>query len=98
LLAALQEIYTNRVEIPSAEIVQLLAADPDAEWCEYRGRTPISQRQLALLLKEYEIYPVVLHPTKRSDLSRHGYRRSQFKDAWARFLPAVPNIRTLEVN
>ena len=47
LLAALQEIYTNRVEIPSAEIVQLLAADPDAEWCEYRGRTPISQRQLA---------------------------------------------------
>ena len=98
LLAALQEIYTNRVEIPSAEIVQLLAADPDAEWCEYRGRTPISQRQLALLLKEYEICPVVLHPTKRSDLSRHGYHRSQFKDAWARFLPAVPNIRTLEVN
>jgi putative DNA primase/helicase len=57
LLAALQEIYTNRAEIPSAEIVQLLAADPDAEWCEYRGRTPISQRQLALLLKKYEIYP-----------------------------------------
>ena len=51
LLAALQEIYTNRAEIPSAEIVRLLAADPDAEWCEYRGRTPISQRQLALLLK-----------------------------------------------
>jgi len=39
LLAALQEIYMNRAEIPSAEIVQLLAADRDAEWCEYRGRT-----------------------------------------------------------
>jgi putative DNA primase/helicase len=34
-LAAL-EIYMNRAEIPSAEIVQLLSADPDAEWCEYR--------------------------------------------------------------
>ena len=97
LLAALQEIYMNRAEIPSAEIVQLLAADPDAEWCEYRGRTPITQRQLAVLLKEYEIYPVVLHPTKRLDLSRHGYRRAQFKDAFARFLPADPNIRTSEV-
>ena len=94
LLAALQEIYMNRAEIPSAEIVQLLAADPDAEWCEYRGRTPITQRQLAVLLKEYEIYPVVLHPTKRLDVSRHGYRRAQFKDAFARFLPADPNIRT----
>ena len=48
LLAALQEIYANRAEISSAELVQLLAADPNAEWCEYRGRTPITQRQLAV--------------------------------------------------
>jgi hypothetical protein len=66
-----------------------------AEWCEFgRGRSPITQRQLAVLLKEYEIAPVVLHPTKRAELSRHGYRRAQFKDAFARFLPSDPNIRT----
>jgi hypothetical protein len=47
-----------------------------------------------VLLKEYEIAPVVLHPTKRAELSRHGYRRAQFKDAFARFLPSDPNIRT----
>jgi hypothetical protein len=29
---------------------------------------------------------VVVHPTKRADLSRHGYRAAQFEDAFARFL------------
>ena len=29
---------------------------------------------------------VVVYPTKRADLSRHGYRAAQFEDALARFL------------
>ena len=92
---ALQEIFANRNEITSAELVQLLAVDPDAEWGAFRGRAAISQRELAALLKPYDVRPVVLHPHKRSNLSRRGYRRSQFKDAFARFLPAEhPNIRT----
>ena len=37
-----------------------------------------------------------VHPTKRADLSRHGYRAAQFEDAFARFLPPEPNIRTLK--
>ena len=97
LLAALQEIFANRAEISSAELVQLLAADLNAEWCEYNGRSPITQRQLAVALREYETYPVVIHPTKRSNLSRMGYRRVQFKDPFARFLRSDPNIQTLEV-
>ena len=65
LLTALQEIFANRTEITSAELVQLLAADPDAEWGAFRGRAAISQRELAALLKPYDVRPVVLHPTKR---------------------------------
>jgi hypothetical protein len=38
-------------------------------------------------LAGFEIFPVVLHPTNRASLSRRGYRRSQFHDAFARFLP-----------
>jgi putative DNA primase/helicase len=95
LLAALREIFANRDKIPSAEVVKLLAADPNAEWCEFHGRgSPITQRQLAVLLREYEIYPVAVHPTKRSDKTLNGYRRAQFADAWARFLPRDPHIRT----
>jgi hypothetical protein len=42
------------------------------------------------------IRPIVVHPTKRADVSRHGYRAAQFEDAIARFLPPEPNIRTLK--
>jgi hypothetical protein len=73
-----------------------LLADPDSQWHEYRGRGPITKHQAAALLKDFEIRPVVVHPTKRADLSRHGYRAAQFEDAFARFLPPEPNIRTLK--
>ena len=48
------------------------------------------------IAQDFEIRPVVVHPTKRADLSRHGYRAAQFEDAFARFLPPEPNIRTLK--
>ena len=48
-------------------------------------------------LRPYQLRkPIVVHPTKRADLSRHGYRAAQFEDAFARFLPPEPNIRTLK--
>src|SRR6516164_8579814 len=87
LLAALHPIFATHEQITSAELVAQLTADPDEEWAEFRDRGPISQRQVAALLAGFEIFPVVLHPTKRASLSRRGYRRSQFDDAFARFLP-----------
>ena len=104
LLAALPPIFATREQITSAELIAQLTADPDEEWAEFRGRGPISQRQVAALLAGFEIFPVVLHPTKRASLSRRGYRRSQFDDAFARFLPQQSeperseqsNIRTQE--
>jgi Protein of unknown function (DUF3631) len=63
---------------------------------EYRSRGPIIKKQVAALLKDFEIRPAVVHPTKRADLSRHGYRAAQFENAFARFLPPEPNIRTLK--
>jgi hypothetical protein len=95
LLESLREIFrTCKEEMPSADVVKKLLADPDGEWGAFRERGPITQRQVAALLAPYEIRPVVLHPTKRSDLSPRGYRRAQFNDAFARFLPPDPHIRT----
>jgi putative DNA primase/helicase len=96
-MAALAGVYvqTAREEITSEEAVKALIADPTAEWCEFRNRGPITQRQLAALLSRYDIRPVVLHPTKRSGLSRHGYRLAQFMDAFALYGQKDPNIRTL---
>ena len=64
----------NGTEITSEQVVQELLAHPDFEWHEYRGRGPITKNQVAALLKDYDIRPVVVHPTKRADFSRHGYR------------------------
>ena len=96
LLAALHPLLATREQITSAELVELLVADADGEWAEFHGRGPITQRQVAALLAWFEIFPVVLHPTKQASLSRRGYRRSQFGDLFARFLPNDPNIRTLK--
>ena len=96
LLAALRPLLATREQITSAELVELLIADPDGEWVEFRDRGPITQRQVAALLAGFEIFPVVLHPTKQASLSRRGYRRSQFGDVFARFVPNDPNIQTPE--
>jgi hypothetical protein len=97
LLAVLRSTFTkNRTEITSEQVVQVLVADPDSPWQEYRGRGPITKNQVAALLRDYDIRPAVVHPTKRADFSRHGYRAAQFEDAFARFLPQEPNIRTLK--
>ena len=97
LLAVLRSTFTkNRTEITSEQVVQELVADPNSPWHEYRGRGPITKNQVAALLRDYDIRPVVVHPTKRADFSRHGYRAAQFQDALARFLPQEPNIRTLK--
>ena len=97
LLAILRSMLTkNRTEITSEQVLQELLADPNSPWHEYRGRGPITKNQVAALLKDFEIRPVVVHPTKRADLSRHGYRATQFEDAFARFLPPESNIRTLK--
>jgi putative DNA primase/helicase len=96
LLSALRDMFAGRTEITSEEIVATLTRDPDSIWLEYRGKGPITQRQVADLLSDYDIYPQRgLHPTKRPDKTRNGYRSSQFTDVLARLLPSDPHIRTL---
>jgi hypothetical protein len=53
----------------------------------FHDRGPITQRQVAFLLRDFDIAPVVLHPTQRKTQSPRGYKRGQFADAFARYLP-----------
>jgi hypothetical protein len=89
-------MFAKKPHADNIGTVQELLADPDSQWHEYYGRGPITKNQVAALLKDFEIRPVVVRPTKRADVSRHGYRAAQFEDAFARFLPPEPNIRTLK--
>ena len=56
-----------------------------------RSRTQALLQKISAKISKY----VVLHPEAVS-FSRHGYRAAQFEDAFARFLPHEPNIRTLK--
>ena len=89
-------IISGRKVIPSAEIVRQLNSDEDGEWREFRGRGPITTRQVSLLLAEYDIYPDTVHPTGRSTSSPRGYKGDDFVPMFERFLPDNPHIRTLE--
>ena len=69
LLGALRELRAqggDKESIASAAIVQALIADPDGEWCDYKGHGPITQRQVAALLKNYGIFPRTIHPTGKA--------------------------------
>jgi putative DNA primase/helicase len=76
-------------------MVAYVCRDPNSIWVEYRKGGPITQRQIADLLEQYEIFPDTVHPSKRSNHSAKGYKLEQFIDAFARYLPLDPDIRTL---
>jgi hypothetical protein len=70
--------------ITSKNLVERLTGDPEGRWSEFRNGRPITQKQLAGLLKQYTIISSTVHPTGEPDAK--GYKRTQFEDAWERYL------------
>ena len=94
LLAAIHDIFGTREAMTSAEICAALVVDPSGEWANFRDKGPISQTQLAVLLKQYRIRTQKVSP---AGIRLNGYFCAQFKNAFARLLqkPArEPDIRT----
>ena len=83
LLAAIRGIFGTREEMTSADICAALIADASGEWANFRGKGPISQTQLAALLREYRIRTEKVSP---AGVRLNGYRRAQFKNVFARLL------------
>jgi putative DNA primase/helicase len=93
LLAAFKAVFSEgKTEIASADLTAKLTADPTSTWAGYNHGGPMTQRQIAILLDAFDIHPVSLHPTRRKDFARQGYKLSQFADAFARYLPEDPLI------
>jgi putative DNA primase/helicase len=95
LLAAFKLMFgSTGNEITSEAVVAELKEDPTSVWVDYSRGSPITQRQVAHLLDAFDIHPVPLHPTKRKDFARQGYKLEQFADAFARYLPVGPIIQS----
>jgi hypothetical protein len=70
--------------ISSADLVAQLCAYPDSPWSEWKAGKPITQAQLARVLKPFGIAPEGIRLPNGA--TPRGYVRSQFTDAWDRYL------------
>jgi hypothetical protein len=85
LLADLKVIFMERDRFSTHELLDVLIKLELSPWASVKGE-PIDSRFLARLLSKYDIetgktFKINGHPLR-------GYERSQFFDAWARYLPA----------
>ena len=90
-LSDIREVFTQRApkngNLPSSTICADLAQREDRPWNEYRRGKPITQIQLAALLKPYGIFPA---GTVRldDDTTAKGYKLEDFTDTFDRYLDA----------
>jgi hypothetical protein len=85
LLRAIKGMFKarNNEQIGSEALVAELAMDKTAPWATYNKGKPISERQVAGLLKDYDIRPGHI---RIGETQVRGYQESQFTDAFERYL------------
>ena len=87
VLAATKTVFESIEDdaISSEDLIQKITADPDSEWAEWKAGKPITQMQLARLLKPYGIAPQQVRISGRQRQVR-GYLRAHFIEAWERYV------------
>jgi hypothetical protein len=71
-------------KIASEHLCSVLTADATGPWAEYKGGKPLSQTQLANIVKPFGIRP---HSVRIGTGTPKGYERDDFEEAWQRYLP-----------
>ncbi|MGP5403250.1 DUF3631 domain-containing protein, partial [Pseudomonas helleri] len=74
-------------KIFSSELLDTLIADDEAPWATWNRGKPISPRQLAGKLAEFEIKS---KDVRMGNVVKKGYEKGFFEEAWTRYLPADP--------
>lgn len=83
LLQDLRGVFTHDEQIATKEILEKLHAIDESPWGDLRGK-PLDERGLAARLRPYEIKPTTIRIMAGT---KKGYRKSDFADAWSRYLP-----------
>jgi len=86
LLTGIRDVFdnSNRDQISSRELVDALLADKHAPWGSI-GRRGLEPRTLAEMLGVFDIHPTPVRPNGSTGTQVRGYRRDDFRDAWARY-------------
>jgi putative DNA primase/helicase len=85
LLRDIRSAFGDDDVIRSSDLVAKLTADPERPWAEWKHGRPLRQKQLAGLLAPFHIISLTVHPPGLPD--GKGYRRTDFKEAWAAYCP-----------
>jgi putative DNA primase/helicase len=85
LLADTKKAFGDEEAMSSADLVAALVADPERPWAEWRRGRPLTQKQLAGLLKPFCIISQTVHIPGFKDAK--GYSRADFEEAWSAYLP-----------
>jgi putative DNA primase/helicase len=85
LLRDIRSAFGDADVIRSSDLVAKLTADPERPWAEWKHGRPLTQKQLAGLLAPFHIISLTVHPPGLLD--GKGYRRTDFKEAWAAYCP-----------
>jgi putative DNA primase/helicase len=91
ILADIRDIFADEADdkISSANLIEKLCAIAEHPWNEYgRSGKPITQMELSSQLKRWGIKS---RGVRIGESTPRGYLKSQFGDAWARYLPAPPS-------
>jgi putative DNA primase/helicase len=85
LLAAFRDLFAKHGKVLASDrVAELLAADEEGEWANYRGHR-INKWEIAQLLRPYNIRPELIW--QRGKPVR-GYKAERFATAFRHFLPA----------
>lgn len=86
LLADIREVFDCKrvAHFSSADLIKELCEDDEKSWATYNRGQPIKPRQLAKRLAEYGIASKTIRVSSYS--TPKGYERSQFEDAFIRYL------------
>lgn len=91
LLADIQLVFVDSKLswISTANLITTLCEDDENAWATFNRGGPVSARQLASQLEEYGIKSYQRRLNAHDNPVR-GFALSQFSDAFARYLPALP--------
>jgi hypothetical protein len=85
LLADIRVAFGDDDHMATATLIEQLCKPEEAPWGDLSGK-PIDPRRLSRMLSKYEIGPATI---RVGSATPKGYRRADFADAWARYLPAA---------
>jgi hypothetical protein len=95
LLADVRRAFDDRGEdhVKTSDLLDALCLDEEAPWGDWFGK-PFTSRALSKLLKPFAIKTM---PVWVDGTTVRGYKRSQFENAWSRYVPplGVRSVRSV---